>query len=133
MNDREKKMSVAKAVRYDDTRDLQIRAGKVMRELGVPEHLSGYLYLLEAILLTLREPDYLRHITGRLYPEVAKMHGSTDKRVERAMRHAIETAWCRCSLDAVAHYFGNTISPSRGKPVNSEFIARVASAVRLGA
>lgn len=109
-----------------------LKTRRILRELGVPEHLSGYGYLVDAVLLTIREPDYLRHVTGRLYPDVAKKHGSTGKRVERAMRHAIETAWCRCALDDIARYFGNTICPSRGKPVNSEFIARVSSAVCLG-
>ena len=105
---------------------------RILRELGVPEHLSGYQYLVEAVVLVIREPAYLRRVTTELYPAVAKKCGSTASRVERAIRHAIETAWTRCTLDTIARYFGNTISPTRGKPVNSEFIARVSSAVLLG-
>lgn len=111
---------------------LRLQICRVLRELGVPEHLIGYEFLVDAVALTVDRPDYLRHVTGALYPTVAKKHDCTDKQVERAMRHAIETAWNRCALDDIARYFGNTISPSRGKPVNSEFIARVANAVRLG-
>ena len=111
---------------------LRLQICRVLRELGVPEHLIGYEFLVDAVMLTVDKPDYLRHVTGALYPAVAKKHNCTDKQVERAMRHAIETAWNRCALEDIARYFGNTISPSRGKPVNSEFIARVANAVRMG-
>ena len=104
----------------------------VLRELGVPEHLSGYPCLVEAVVLAVQEPGYLRRITAGLYPDVAKRCDTTPSRAERAMRHAIETAWTRCDMDTLTYYFGNTVSPVRGKPINSEFIARVANAVRQG-
>lgn len=114
----------------EEAPDLNIRICRVLRLLGVPEHLSGHLYLQEAVELVMREPSYLRHVTTALYPDVARKYQSSPGRVERCIRHAIETAWSRCDLDTLSEYFGNTISPVRGKPVNSEFIARVASAVR---
>jgi len=110
--------------------DIHSRVCKVLRELGVPEHLTGYPYLVEAVELVVQEPSYLRRITAGLYPDVAKKYHSTPSRTERAMRHAIETAWTRCDLDTLSYYFGNTVSPVRGKPINSEFIARVSNAVR---
>ena len=69
-------------------------------------------------------------ITKVLYPQVAKTFGTTPSRVERAIRHAIEVAWNRGDLDVLDKYFGNTVSASKGKPTNSEFIARVANIVR---
>lgn len=105
---------------------------RILRELGVPEQLSGHQYLVEAVLLCIKEPDYLRHITAGLYPTVARRCQASAQQVERAMRHAIETAWLRCDLKIADRYFGNTIDPRRCKPVNSHFIARVASAVLLG-
>ena len=113
--------------------DISHRICQILRELGVPEHLTGYLYLVEAVELVVREPAYLRRITAGLYPDVAKKYHSTPTKTERAIRHAIETAWSRCDLDTLNYYFGNTVSPLRGKPVNSEFIARVSNAVRQGA
>ena len=113
--------------------DTRYRICQILRELGVPEHLTGYQYLVEAVELVVREPAYLRRITKGLYPDVAKKYHSTPTKTERAIRHAIETAWTRCDLDTLSDYFGNTICPIRGKPINSEFIARVANAVRQGA
>jgi len=51
--------------------------------------------------------------------------------VERAIRHAIEVAWTRGSLETNNMMFGNTISATKGKPTNSEFIAMIADKLRL--
>lgn len=101
-----------------------------LRELGVPEHLSGYNYLLSAVDLVVRDPTLLRRMMSGLYPAVADRYHSTPQRTERAIRHAIETACLRCDPNVLTAYFGNTISPDKGKPVNSEFIARISNAVR---
>ena len=70
-------------------------------------------------------------VTKSLYPAVAKMYSSTPSRVERAIRHAIETAWRRGNQKFLSEYFGRTVQSSRGKPTNSEFIAMVADKLRL--
>lgn len=114
---------------YRGDREKRHRVGRILRELGVPEHLSGYGYLVEAVLLVRRDSSYLRRVTLALYPELAEKFGTTPSAVERGIRHAIETAWTRASLEAVERYFGNTICPRKGKPVNSEFIARIAGAM----
>ena len=56
---------------------------------------------------------------------------TTPSRVERAIRHAIEVAWTRGKTDVNNSMFGNTISTSKGKPTNSEFIAMIADKLRL--
>ena len=99
-------------------------------ELGVPEHIKGSKYLRKAILAVTENEDLLNAVTCELYPIVAEAYSSTASKVERAIRHAVEAAWDRGDLDVMARYFGNTISPSKGKPTNSEFIARCANIVR---
>ena len=78
----------------------------------------------------MQDPDTLEAITKVLYPAVANLHQSTPSRSERAIRHAIETAWDRCDYAVLQHYFGNTVDPNKGKPTNSEFIARIAGIIR---
>ena len=53
---------------------------------------------------------------------------TTPSRVERAIRHAIEVAWGRGKQERI---FGYTVSASKGKPTNSEFIAMIADKLRL--
>ena len=45
--------------------------------------------------------------------------------------HAIEVAWGRGQTDTVENIFGYTVSASKGKPTNSEFIAMIADKLRL--
>ena len=51
--------------------------------------------------------------------------------MERAIRHAIEVAWDRGDLETLQHYFGYTVSNTKGKPTNSEFIALIADKLQL--
>lgn len=96
-----------------------------LREIGVPAHLKGYQYLREAIVIAVNTPEVLDFITKELYPQIAKKFGTTPSRVERGIRHAIETAWDRGDLKILQRYFGYTISNTKGKPTNSEFIALI--------
>ena len=50
--------------------------------------------------------------------------------MERGIRHLIEVTWTRGDMDVLCRYFGNTVSPDRGKPTNGEFIARLTNVVQ---
>ena len=103
----------------------------VIHELGVPAHIKGYQYLREAIIMVIDNIDIINQITKQLYPDIAKRFKTTPSRVERAIRHAIEVAWARGEQQTVESIFGYTISASKGKPTNSEFIAMIADKLRL--
>ena len=103
---------------------------ELLIELGVPEHLVGSKYLIKAICAVVENEDLLNAVTFELYPIVADTYASTKSKVERGIRHAIEVAWDRGDMDTHQWYFGGTISPSKGKPTNSEFIARCGNIVR---
>ena len=103
----------------------------MLRKLGVPANLLGYEYLKTAIELCLADKSAINRMTKQLYPAIAKTHDTTPSRVERAIRHAIETAFDKGDTDVLQDIFGYTISSSRGKPTNSEFIATVVEELRL--
>ena len=103
----------------------------VIHEIGVPAHIKGYQYVRYAIILAVEDMDVINSITKTLYPEVAAYFGTTPARVERAIRHAIEVAWDRGDLETLQHYFGYTVSNTKGKPTNSEFIALIADKLQL--
>ncbi len=111
--------------------DLEIMVTEIMHQIGVPAHIKGYHYLREAIILSIKNSDILNLVTKLLYPTIAKTHGTTPSRVERAIRHAIEVAWDRGDIDVLNSYFGYTIQSQRGKPTNSEFIAMISDKLRL--
>ncbi len=111
--------------------NLEANVTAIIHEIGVPAHIKGYQYLREAIIMTVLDMDIINAVTKVLYPEVAEKFGTTASRVERAIRHAIEVAWDRGDLDTLQKYFGFTVSNSKGKPTNSEFIAMIADRLVL--
>ena len=116
---------------FEPPQDLNVIITDILHQIGVPAHIKGYRYVREAIKLTVENPEMLNSVTKILYPTVAKNFKSTSSRVERAIRHGIETAWDRGDVDVLNSYFGYTIQSQRGKPTNSEFIAMIADDIRL--
>ena len=111
--------------------NLEMEITEIIHQIGVPAHIKGYQYLRDAILMAIEDDSIINAVTKRLYPAVAKKHGTTSSRVERAIRHAIEVAWDRGDVDTLTAYFGYTIHNERGKPTNSEFIAMISDKFRL--
>lgn len=112
------------------SRDPEKEIRRILLELGAPDHLAGHPYVIRAILLVMGDRMYINNITFRLYPQLAAEFDTTAARVERAIRHMIEVTWSRGDLDVLNRYFGNTVSASRGKPTNGEFIARLSNVVK---
>ena len=114
-----------------DKADIESLVTGIIHEIGVPAHIKGYQYLREAIIIAVNDMDVINAITKVLYPQVAKTFQTTPSRVERAIRHAIEVAWDRGDLDTLQRFFGYTVSNTKGKPTNSEFIALIADKLQL--
>ncbi len=114
-----------------DKTSIEAMVTGIIHEIGVPAHIKGYQYLREAIMIAVEDMDVINAITKVLYPRVAKTFQTTPSRVERAIRHAIEVAWDRGDLDTLQRFFGYTVSNTKGKPTNSEFIALIADKLQL--
>lgn len=112
-------------------KNLDASITSIIHEIGVPAHIKGYMYLREAISMVYNDIELLGSITKVLYPDIAKKFNTTASRVERAIRHAIEVAWSRGNIDSISSLFGYTVSMTKAKPTNSEFIAMVADKLRL--
>jgi two-component system response regulator (stage 0 sporulation protein A) len=102
----------------------------ILKNVGMPPHLVGYKYVVTAIHLCVQDPTYLEQITKRLYPDIATEYNTIPSRVERAMRHAIVTAFDRGDISYITEHFGYTISARKGKLANSEFVASCANDIR---
>ena len=103
----------------------------IMLDVGVPAHLKGYHYLRDAILLTGRNMEVVTSVTKLLYPTIARRFKTTDQKVERAIRNAIEVSWSRGNTKTFEKMFGYSAVSGRTRPTNSEYIARIADKVRL--
>ena len=114
-----------------DDNNLQVNVTHVLHELGVPSHIKGYHYLREGIKLIYNNPELIGGITKELYPSIAKKFSSTDTRVERSIRHAIEVSWNRGNWDLMQDLFGYSVDIDKAKPTNSEFIVTIADKLRM--
>lgn len=112
-------------------RSVDVQITQIIHEIGVPAHIKGYHYLREAIGIVYEDVEILGSITKVLYPRIAERYKTTPSRVERAIRHSIEVAWGRGNMDAIRKVFGYTVSASKTKPTNSEFIAMIADKLRM--
>lgn len=111
--------------------DLERYITDIMLDIGVPAHLKGYHYIRDAIVLSGRDMEVVSSVTKLLYPTIAKRFKTTDQKVERAIRNAIEVSWNRGNAKTFEKMFGYSVLSGRARPTNSEYIARIADKVRL--
>ncbi len=110
---------------------LEVATTNMLLTLGVPANIKGYNYVREAIISSIENPGLINAVTKQLYPLVASKFGTASSRVERSIRHAIETACIRGNEEQLFNIFGYTMNNSKCKPTNSEFIALIADKLRL--
>lgn len=111
--------------------NLEMRITDVLHALGMPAHIKGYSYTRYAISLVVERPQLINYVTTELYPLVAEKFDTTPSRVERAIRHGVEVVWDRGDIETLQNWFGYTVSPTKGKSTNSEFIALLSDRLRL--
>ena len=111
--------------------DLERYVTQIMLDMGIPAHLKGYHYLREAILISERDMNTVTSVTKLLYPSIAKRYHTTDQKVERAIRNAIEVSWRRGNTHTFEELFGYSAKSGRQRPTNSEYICRLADKIRL--
>ena len=103
----------------------------MMLDMGVPAHLKGYRYVRAAVLMAEEDMKVVGSVTKLLYPEIAKRYNTTDGKVERAIRNAIEISWERGNKETFECLFGYCADSGQGRPTNSEYIAVIADTVRI--
>lgn len=101
-------------------------------EVGIPANQHGFMYLRDGIRLALDTPE-LRYESMKLYESIAQANSTKSLRVERCMRHSIETAFSRSTPETLEMYFGSSVNPAKGRPTISEFIATMALYLEEGA
>lgn len=108
-------------------------ATELMHALSIPANIAGYRYIREAALTVVRFfPDGAFNITNQIYQIVAMRLGTSPTRVERSIRHAIETACNHGNVKQLHDIFGYTINAAKGKPTNKEFISLLADKIIIG-
>lgn len=103
----------------EDDDDYNIISG-IFLELGVPSHIVGYKYLMEAIAICLNSKECL--MIQKVYKQIADKYNSTSSRVERGIRYLIEVIYWTGNVNRLNEIFGYTERRMTGRPTNKEFI-----------
>lgn len=102
-----------------------------LHDVGIPANIKGYFYLMDALELTIANPEAAFSMTQSIYVPIARQHGVKPEQVSRAITRAIDISWDRGDLDTLQSYFGYTVSNTRGMPTNGEFVAIIGETLRL--
>ena len=108
---------------------LEADISAVLSRMGISASIKGYHYIRKAALMAVEDEEVLIGITKGLYPDLGKYYKTTASKVERGIRHAIESAWKKNG----AHVYFEVVGYMKvDKPTNGQFIAAVAEYFRLG-
>ena len=108
-------------------RSLDERISMILLTCGISPHIRGSKYLRDAIKFVCGKPSvHDLKVTKDVYPAIAKMNDTEPSRIERGIRHAIESAWERGKLTGVRNVIGLELYDKSYKPTNFEFIKLIA-------
>ena len=88
-----------------------------------------FLQQLRIPFQVLLQQSYLQHQKGE--NNIALKYETNKSRIERSIRHAIETGWNRGNYKFIEEIFGHSIDLNKSKPTNLEFIFTLADKIRL--
>ena len=104
---------------------------EIFVSIGISAHLQGYQYLKDAIKLVMDEPECINSVTKIMYPRIAEKYSTTACRVERGIRHALETSYAKGKMIHLNKILGMNVLSEGEKPTNSEFVALLADIINL--
>lgn len=76
----------------------------VLLKIGIPAGVKGMTYICDAMELFDTDPYYPDGKISSLYADIARKHDTTSSRVERAIRHAFETALTKGNQEMLEQY-----------------------------
>ena len=115
------------AVYVEKNEEVKKSVGKFLVRIGLFANLKGFNYILSAVDEVLANPTCLNSIMKELYPKIAQKFNVTTSGVERNIRNAIEVAYNKGKLFAVANTFYGANFAKYEKPTNGEFLAFIFS------
>lgn len=114
--------------------DNEIRTAIIdlLHELGVPQHLKGHAYTVEAVMLALNNERLLDNMQQMMYPKIAEKFSTTPANVRQAIRRAISITFDRGDIEYLSAYFSYSLYIGGGLPTNREFIALIVYRICTG-
>ena len=123
-----RKEAEAVVVTEDPFRNLEGEVSVLLSRMGISASIKGYHFIRRAVIMAVEDEEVLVGITKGLYPDIAKRYKTSASKVERAIRHAIESAWKKNGPQV---YFETAGYLPSEKPTNGQFLAALSEYFRL--
>lgn len=107
---------------------LESEISSMLSRMGVPASIKGYHFIRQAVMMAVEDAEVMVGITKGLYPDIARLYRTSASKVERAIRHAVESAWKKNGRQV---YFEISGYHMVEKPTNGQFIAILAEYFRM--
>ena len=106
--------------------DLKKSISTFCLEIGILPHLSGYKYVVYAIIVTILNIENAKYLTKQVYPKVAQKFGVSESVVERTIRHALIVAGKTGKLAKINDLIEADVFSPTERISNGQFISLVA-------
>lgn len=107
-------------------RDIDAQTIRLLRDIGVPNRLKAYPYVLAGVRILYRDPGLVRRrrVVKDLYGAVAQHFGVTPLNVERAMRTLSNRAFDKGDRESLTRCF-NPADVQQGHIINTDFLVAI--------
>lgn len=111
-------------------REIDKETAYVLLQIGAPDHLRGYGFVMEGVRIVVRDPEVIRRrkVTRELYQVLADAHGIPLLRVERVMRTLITNIFDHNPPELLSRYF-KLSNIHNGRITNTAFLSTVSALV----
>lgn len=122
-------ISQEKLPTYDEWR-LNSKISALLIEMGGNTELNGFTFVVEGVKYILERPTQKISLVFGVYPHIANVCQTTPSRVERNLRHFLQTMWNREKVQAINKAFGMQLFHPNEIPTVGQFLFIFAERVR---
>ncbi len=79
--------------------DLEKDIKDILKKLHIPFHLQGYYYLIDAVVLMVKNNWDNKDLSNKIYPMIGENNDTSARAVERSIRYAIK--WSENTMEKV--------------------------------
>lgn len=105
---------------------------RYLQRIGISPLGKGYVYLREAIKMTIKDPSVCGNLSKKIYPAIATANNTTAKGVGKAIDHAIKSCFKKEKKSKfMQDVFGYIMEDTQYVPSVGEFIIIIADRIKM--
>lgn len=109
-------------------KERQVR--KILLNMNAPDHMVGFPYLVDAILLTMKNEISVMNMKCGIYTPISEKYHNTPEAVQRALTNVVDEINLHAPFEEMERVFPGIYKDGKDKSPNGRFISRVANLVK---